>query len=335
MTSIQLGDLAQSYQLRSENARLKREMSVIAEELASGRTADLTARVSGDLTPIAGIEHDLSRLAGYDTAVAESILLTDTLQQALEAVQSLTQDLSSGLLTVGSAQDVTAAHAVGIDARGKLETVVGLLGMQVGGRSMLSGVATDQPALAGTDVILDALRTATAGLTTADDVVAAVDAWFGPGGGFETVGYTGSATALAPVAVGRNLDVEMGITASDPRLRDVLAGLALGALVAEGSLGSVPAEKIALAAAAGERMLSTQSGLATLRAEVGTMQSTLEKAGQANSVARHALQLARAEIVSVDPYDSATRLEAAQTQLEALYALTARLGRLSLTDFLR
>ena len=72
MSSVQLGDLAQSYQLRSENARLKREVSVLTEELSTGRTADLAKRASGDLTPITGIEHDLSRLDGYGTALAES-----------------------------------------------------------------------------------------------------------------------------------------------------------------------------------------------------------------------------------------------------------------------
>jgi flagellar hook-associated protein 3 FlgL len=65
------------------------------------------------------------------------------------------------------------------------------------------------------------------------------------------------------------------------------------------------------------------------------MQSKIAQADQSNSTARHALEMTRARIVNVDPYESATRLEAAQIQLETLYALTARLGRLSLTDFLR
>jgi flagellar hook-associated protein 3 FlgL len=37
----------------------------------------------------------------------------------------------------------------------------------------------------------------------------------------------------------------------------------------------------------------------------------------------------------VDPYEAATKLEAAQSQLEALYTVTARLSRLNLVDFLR
>ena len=41
------------------------------------------------------------------------------------------------------------------------------------------------------------------------------------------------------------------------------------------------------------------------------------------------------EIVAADPFDAATGLQAAEAQLEALYTLTARLSRLSLTEYLR
>jgi flagellar hook-associated protein 3 FlgL len=47
------------------------------------------------------------------------------------------------------------------------------------------------------------------------------------------------------------------------------------------------------------------------------------------------LEIARADLVAIDPFEAATRMEAAQTQLETLYSVTARLSRLSLVDFLR
>ena len=48
-----------------------------------------------------------------------------------------------------------------------------------------------------------------------------------------------------------------------------------------------------------------------------------------------ALQIARSEMVAVDAYDAATRLTDAETRLQTLYAVTARLSSLSLTDYLR
>ena len=41
------------------------------------------------------------------------------------------------------------------------------------------------------------------------------------------------------------------------------------------------------------------------------------------------------EIVAADPYQTAVDLEAAQLQLESLFTITARLSRLTLTEFIR
>ena len=40
-------------------------------------------------------------------------------------------------------------------------------------------------------------------------------------------------------------------------------------------------------------------------------------------------------MTEADPYRTATDLQAAQTRLETLYVLTARLSRLNLTEYLR
>ena len=48
-----------------------------------------------------------------------------------------------------------------------------------------------------------------------------------------------------------------------------------------------------------------------------------------------ALGLAREALIGADPYEAAAALEAAETQLETLYTLTARISRLSLVNFLR
>ena len=86
---------------------------------------------------------------------------------------------------------------------------------------------------------------------------------------------------------------------------------------------------------AGETMITSQGELAVLQAHIGTVESRIEDAKIINSAEGAALDLARSEMLGVDPYETATKLENTQTQLETLYALTARLSRLSLVDFLR
>jgi flagellar hook-associated protein 3 FlgL len=71
-----------------------------------------------------------------------------------------------------------------------------------------------------------------------------------------------------------------------------------------------------------------------MRAGIGTLEARIETATARNSAETSALEMARNEIIAVDPYKAATDLSAAQTQLETLYTVTARLSRLSLAGYL-
>jgi flagellar hook-associated protein 3 FlgL len=73
---------------------------------------------------------------------------------------------------------------------------------------------------------------------------------------------------------------------------------------------------------------------AQLMARVGTAQARISAATIRNGAEESALGLARAGIVSADPYDAAARLEDLQTRIEALYLITARVSRLSLADYI-
>ncbi len=73
----------------------------------------------------------------------------------------------------------------------------------------------------------------------------------------------------------------------------------------------------------------------SLRAVVGDAEAAIERARVRNGAELAAADLARATIVESDPFRAATDLQSVQGQLETLYAVTARLSRLSLTNYLR
>jgi flagellar hook-associated protein 3 FlgL len=127
----------------------------------------------------------------------------------------------------------------------------------------------------------------------------------------------------------------MPVTAADPDLRDVLTGYALAALVAEGTLAAAPEERAALVREAGIRIMSGDAALARAGARIGGAEAALEDAEAARAAERTALEQARDALKGADPYRTATALTAAQTQLETLYALTARLSGLSLAEYLK
>jgi flagellar hook-associated protein 3 FlgL len=171
--------------------------------------------------------------------------------------------------------------------------------------------------------------------TTSAGVIAAVDAYFDDvGGGFETTGYLGSANKMSDFRVAEGENAKINVKADDPEIRDVLKAMALGALVSKGALVNDLDARSEILREAGERMISADTKLASVRASVGLVEGQIEDASVRNEAETMALEFARSDLLSIDPFETATELQATQTQLETLYTLTARMARLSLADYL-
>lgn len=338
MTRVSIGDMAQAFLLRRQGTDLKTALNTLTGELSSGRKSDLAAAVSGDFRSLAGVEHSLSTLASYKTATDEAALLATTLQKSLETVQTLASDLAPALTSAGTTGGATNVATSAADARQKLFTAVSALNVRVADRYVLSGAATDRKPILGAEDILTALSGAIAGQTTVSGIQAAVTAWFDAppgGGGYRDVIYGGSAAALPPFAIGEGDTAAISLTATDDTIRQTLKGLSLGALVANGTLAGDPAGRAQLVRAAGDTLLSATTDIVTLRANLGSVEQHVATTATRNAAETTSLQITRNTIVAADPFETASELEAVKTQLETLYTLTARLSRLSLTDFLR
>lgn len=336
MTVLSIGDLALSFQSRSNQYRIKADIQRLSDELATGVTGDLRAATGGNLGAIASIDHQLGTLSAYKVAANEAALFTGALQRGLETVQHSTSDLGPGLLLAASSQQAALVQAAAADAKARFATVVSVLNTQVADRALLGGAMGSGPSLADAATMLGDLQTAIAAETTAAGVEAAVDAWFDtPGGGFETDGYLGSSSDLAPLRIGPDERAESGLRSDDPEIRDLLKGYAMAALVAEDALAGDNSQRVALLEASGTRLLASDRTLAELRAGTGALQAQIDAALARNGAETAALELARNDIVAVDPYRTATELQSAQTRLETLFTMTARLSRLNLSEYLR
>ncbi len=80
--------------------------------------------------------------------------------------------------------------------------------------------------------------------------------------------------------------------------------------------------------------MGPQSPLIEMRAHVGSVEAHVEQASARNAAETSALEIARSDMISADPYDTASALEAVTTQMETLYTLTARLSRLNFADYM-
>lgn len=323
------GDYARSLVLRRQNAETRAQMDALVTEVGTGRKSDMAGSLRGQFMPLAALEADLSALASFRDSANELRGRAEAMQGVLEALGATAQETGAQFIApipAGSGVDQTLAE----DARDRFEAAVGQLNRSFAGRALFAGVATDGPALNSGASMLAALETAVAGLPDAAAVEAAVRAWFAPGGDFETLGYVGATETPAPQTIAAGRAADLPVTASDPALRELLAGLAMAALSVRPPIAGNASERRELFQAAGLTLMNAESAIVGTRARIGLVENAIDRANVANAAEEAALRSARSELTDVDIYEVATELEAVQGQLELLYAITARNSGLSL-----
>ncbi|MDZ7906059.1 MAG: flagellin [Cypionkella sp.] len=333
MTTISYGDLAQSFLLRRQNVTTKTEMQLLQTEVVTGQSRDITAKVRGDVVPLAGLDASVARLNGYQTLAREQLLVMGAMQTALNTVHDLSSNLAEFLIGVSTGVSETRVAAAGTTARSNLETVVSALNTRFGDRSIFSGMATSSPALADANSLLSAAETAITGLTAPADIETALGAWFDSPTGFEANVYQGGAP-LAPLSVAAGEEASMPITALDPAIKATLKGLTMAALLDRGLLAGNFEERQNIANRAGLSLLQTNTDRAYLTGRLGAVEAQVQAAAARNSAEVTSLEIVRNDITLVDPYEAASKLQDTQSQLEKIYTLTARMTRLSLMDYL-
>lgn len=334
MSSVSLGDLAQSFMLQRRSVDLRQEMSKLTDELSSGRVNDVRDVLAGNHNYLTGLERQLEVLEGYSVANGEAAYLTGAMQASLDRIQSFAGDLGLDLLLASGGPIGVVAGNPSENARIQLEGIINSLNDDIAGRSLFSGTATDRPPLESADVLIDQLRLAVAGQTTPEDIVTAATAWFDDPLGFDALVYTGGDTALAPFVLSETEIVSLDVRANDPALKNMLMHTALAALADDPALAlSVPAQS-ELFGLTGIGLQSNQDQLTSLRSAIGFTEARIEKISARNQAEATSVEFARNSLLEADPFETATELENVQFRLQSLYSITVRSSQLSLVNFL-
>ena len=334
MAVASLGDLSHSHFLRRRNVALRQQIDRLTTELASGQVADPREVLAGNYSYLADIERRMAVLEGYRVATTEAGLFTGAIQTALGHIGDNGSALASSLMTAGTSAIGFSGSDTVAEARNTLEALIGAMNANTAGRYLFSGTATDQPPLPDAQTILAALRTAVSGASTPADLLAASQAWFDDPAGFGAVLYQGGADALSPYTLSETDRVALDVRAVDPALREVLRLTATAALAGDAAFGFDIAAQSDLFRAAGQQLLIAQDRLIALRAEVGFVEARIERIATRNAAEVTSLTFARLNLLEADPFETATRLEEAQFQLQSLYSVTVRMSQLSLANFL-
>jgi len=334
MGPTQTGDLARSLLLQRRTAALKTDIDRLTREMSSGRQADPARAVGGNFARLSQVENGL--------AVADSLMTgARTAQVQLETQQSvlsgLTEDATAAARDIAlqarsNAPGARPAAIARVEAG--FADLVTRLNTSVGGRYVFAGVATDTPPLAAADTILDAVAASLPPGAGAADITQGVADWFAPGGGFDTLAYQGAAAPAAPRDMGDGPNVTLDLTALDPGLRESLAAFATGAVLSRGTLAADDARASDVLERAATRLQTAAGQGVALSARIGLQESRAEEALTQATAQQSALQVAQAELLRADPYETATALQTVNQKLEQMFAVTARLSQLSLARFL-
>lgn len=329
-----IGDLASSLFSRRNNARLSADFNRLGAELSSGRVADISKKTNGQLESLASVQRSLVLLDAYSVTASKVEVKLGYQQAAMGIVGDQISTLGSQLLAAAESGATGLAPLIS-SSSGAFHTAVSALTTNVGGVYVFSGVNSDTPPLGSADEILESLRLVVSGATTADDFWQKIDDWFNLPRGFDVVAYQGGDADKLGAQVSDTERVGLGVTGEATGIRHALRDLAAVSLMASNDFQGSDAEYAELGLLVGSSAISSNDGIIAIQAEIGSYEQRLIQTSAQNSAQKFALSEARNGLLQVDPFETASRLEEVQFQLESLYLVTAKTARLNLTEYLR
>ncbi len=332
LTSV--GDGAQQFLTMRNGGAIKTELFRLAESLSTGRVNDITAELGGDTNRLSGINYSLAQIDGFAQVVSETSQMLAGIQTVLGKVDTVRSDTGAKLLLLSDASTGAQVDEAGRAARSSFETIVDTLNTRLADRSLMAGTAVDRMPLASAESMLADITASLAGATTVADITTAIDTWFDdPAGGFATMGYLGDSGAPLERRVAEHRKFQIDARADDPALRDVLKATAMAAIAEDVAILDIEA-KSDLLREAGERLFASATGIVAVQARIGFAEAAIEQTEVELNAQKTALEISKNDLISADPFETASRLQNIQLQLETHYSVTARLSRLSLLDYI-
>ncbi|WP_298859167.1 flagellin [uncultured Sulfitobacter sp.] len=320
--------------MQSRNAALKQDIQRLTLEIASGKVSDVREAIGGNSSYINDIERSLTKMNGYELATREANQFAEGVQIALSQMSNLNSAFRDTLIeTASSALEASSKTAIS-EAKSGLSDLINVMNTSVAGRFIFGGTATSSNPVAPSENLLSELSAAVGSASTVDDMLAAAKAWFNDPAGFESLGYLGAQTSLAPISLSDDETAQFGLRGDDPAFREILQNFAMIALADDPSLGLTSAQQTELFQKSTSAVVGATDSIVELQARVGVSESRLETILVRQSAERSALEMARNDILGSDPFEAATELEQVQFQLQSLYAITSRMSQLSLVNFL-
>lgn len=327
------------------------------QELSTGRRSDVHRALGANAVEVHRLRDDAARIEQRKESNAFLSGRLDVTAQSLVGAAGTLQDFLA-LAVPNRTGPVPTVSSLRDAARAGYDALVNQLNASLGGAYLFAGIDTDRPPLVELDEPAplsgqsprDVLSAIVGGgfadgpdaAAKAAEVAASFAGTNGaaPDRNFERSFYVGTPAQDAgglpserlTASIDRSISLPYGVQANDPAFRSALQGLAMIAAVDPATVD--PDAYSEWVTAGIDAAAAGLAGIRDAQARLGGQQAMLDQVIERQEVRGdiYAAQLARLE--GVDPYEAASRVSALSTQLEASFASTARLMRLSFLDFM-
>ena len=309
-----IGDIARNTILQNQTRNLRSLIQVKTDELATGRVSKLREHLNGETGQLRALQSDQNLLQAYKTNINEVQTIFGAQQRGLDQVRSILANLADAALSFQNEDGVQPPLQV--IARQSFDTVVSLFNSNIGGRTVFNqGSADTDPNQLFTQI--GAALAAQPDQPPLDVARSVIQQAIDPE----------NSEPQAPVPVAPNQSVSTNDPSIQPQFSDILSSLSLLAL---GRSGETAPERQDIAT----NVLQMQDQLVSTQANIGQREDRLDSVLSQNASEHEALEFLRNELTAADPYEAATQLQTATLRLETLLAATARISKLSLTNYL-
>jgi flagellar hook-associated protein 3 FlgL len=349
MKTTQISTQAISDATRLSRMRLQLQLSEGQKEATTGRLADVGQGLGYLTGRSVSLRQDLDRLNTFkDTNAIATTRLKQT-QTALEGIADLAQQFISTL--VGARASAASAEVAVADARTKLIALTSAMNNAANGAFLFAGINTDvKPFTDYFETPTPANRAAVAteftsafGLAQGDpgtELITSTDRKAFLDGPYSALFDSTNWTATWSSASDRNITsrinnnelIETSANANNSGIR-----LLASAYTMVADLGAETLSQDAFQAIVDKAIAVTGEAigdLTQLRAALGTSEERIDTSNNRMSLQITIMTEHVNLLEGVDPFEASSRVNALLTQVETAYALTARLQRLSLINYL-
>jgi flagellar hook-associated protein 3 FlgL len=319
-------------------SQLREQLQTVSQEAVTGLKADITKATDGrtgeaHLLQKAINDLDLSRQMNSLSQTRLSLT-----QNSVEGVRNAVNDIGTRASVALNSNAQIGIDIIIDEAGSNLESVMSAINARQGARHLLSGAATDRPPFgdgAAQQVISD-ITNILSNAPSVQDAEADLDTYFNDAaGGFATNIYQGSTNNTSGSPIGNGSSVQLGLRGDNEGFRDMIRGLGVLASSKAISENTEPNAFKTIFASGASFAAQGNDAMIKIEGQIGIVAETLAKGEERLKNEAVALGEAFNSVFGRDQFEAAAELKSLQVQLEASYAITARLSDLTLTNYLR